>query len=142
MQLGLVEKVRWVAWLTQDQLHQHYYQHDALLFPSLRDSGGMAVLESLAHGLPVVCTDRGGPGLIVNQRCGRVVRTSGRTRDEVICALTDALHELGSDRTLLKRLSTAARSRAWEFDFHRVVERQYPPTAADATSALARRSAS
>ena len=76
--------MRWVEWLPHDQLHEHYYQHDALLFPSLRDSGGMVVLEALAHGLPVVCTDRGGPGLIVNRRCGRVVKTSGRTKDEVI----------------------------------------------------------
>lgn len=140
--LGLEERVRWVAWLPQDQLHDHYYQHDALLFPSLRDSGGMAVLESLAHGLPVVCTDRGGPGLIVNERCGRVVRTSGRTRVEVISALTDALHELGSDRTLLKKLSTAARSRAWEFDFRRVALRQHPIAGADRNRELARQSAS
>ena len=83
-ELGVAEDVRWVTWLPHDQLHEHYYQHDVLLFPSLRDSGGMVVLEALAHGLPVVCTDRGGPGAIVNDRCGRVVRTSGRTKDEVI----------------------------------------------------------
>ena len=58
-ELGVEQDVRWVAWLPHDQLHEHYYQHDALLFPSLRDSGGMVVLEALAHGLPVVCTDRG-----------------------------------------------------------------------------------
>ena len=89
--LGVEANLRWVAWLPHDQLHKHYYQHDLLLFPSLRDSGGMVVLEALAHGLPVVCTDRGGPGLIVNNRCGRVVETSGRNKDEVIDALSDAV---------------------------------------------------
>ena len=141
-ELDLKESIRWVTWLPQDQLHEHYYQHDALLFPSLRDSGGMVVLESLAHGLPVVCTDRGGPGLIVNERCGRVVRTSRRTRDEVIGALADALFELGSDRTLLKKLSAVARSRAWEFDFHNVVGRLHPVVGVEEESELARRSAS
>jgi glycosyltransferase involved in cell wall biosynthesis len=135
--LELEESIRWVAWLPQDQLHEHYYQHDALLFPSLRDSGGMVVLESLAHGLPVVCTDRGGPGVIVNDRCGRVVQTSGRTRDEVIDALAEALYALSWDRTLLKKLSAAARLRAWEFDFHKVVAQLHPVMSFQAESALA-----
>jgi len=125
-ELGVAEDLRWVVWLPHDQLHKHYYRHDALLFPSLRDSGGMVVLEALAHGLPVVCTDRGGPGVIVNDRCGRVVQTLSRTKDEVIGELTDVLCELNCDRTLLKKLSAAARARAWEFDFHKVAARLHP----------------
>ena len=38
--------MRWIEWIPQEQLHEHYCQHDALLFPSLRDSGGMVVLEA------------------------------------------------------------------------------------------------
>jgi len=67
-ELGVEQDVRSVAWLPHERLHAHYYQHDVLLFPSLRDSGGMVVLEALAHGLPVVCTDCGGPGVMVNRR--------------------------------------------------------------------------
>jgi len=126
VELGVQDHVRWIAWMPQEQLHAHYYNNDALLFPSLRDSGGMVVLEALAHGLPVVCTDRGGPGLIVNDRCGRVVRTFDKTRDDVIDALTEVLYELSCDRTLLRKLSKAARSRAWEFDFHKVVTGVHP----------------
>jgi glycosyltransferase involved in cell wall biosynthesis len=131
-ELGLNDDVRWTAWMPHDQLHEQYYQHDALLFPSLRDSGGMVVLEALAHGLPVICTDRGGPGVIANDRCGRVVQASGRTKEEVIDEMTDALYELSCDRTLLKKLSVAARSRAWEFDFHKVAVRLHPPERIDA----------
>lgn len=125
-ELGVEELVRWIKWIPQEQLHEHYCQHDALLFPSLRDSGGMVVLEALAHGLPVVCTDRGGPGVIVNERCGRTVRTEGRTKKEVIDELTAAVHELGRDRVLLQKLSAGARSRAWEFDFRKAVANVYP----------------
>lgn len=125
-ELRVEDLVRWVKWIPQEQLHEHYCRHDALLFPSLRDSGGMVVLEALAHGLPVVCTDRGGPGVIVNERCGRRVQTEGRTKDDVIDALTAAVHELGRDRVLLKKLSAGARSRAWEFDFRKVVASVYP----------------
>ncbi|HVP53505.1 MAG TPA: glycosyltransferase family 4 protein [Candidatus Eisenbacteria bacterium] len=128
-QLGVDGAVRWLAWTPHDQLHEHYYAHDALLFPSLRDSGGMVVLEALAHGLPVVCTDRGGPGVIVNDRCGRVVQTSGRNREDLADALADALHQLSRDQVLTKSLSAGARTRAWEFDFRNVVERVHPSAA-------------
>ena len=131
-ELGLKDDLRWEAWLPHEQLHERYYQHDLLLFPSLRDSGGMVVLEALAHGLPVVCTDRGGPGVIVNNRCGRVIQTSGRSRDEVIAALSDVLYELSHDRVLLRKMTRAARSRAWEFDFHKIAARLHPPMRPDA----------
>src|SRR5450755_1014907 len=124
--LGMTDDIGWLAWQPHEQLHELYYQHDALLFPSLRDSGGMVVLEALAHGLPVVCTDRGGPGHIVNGRCGRVVQTLGRTKDEVIVEMADVLHQLSCDRPLLKRLGAVARKRAWEFDFQKVVTRLHP----------------
>ncbi len=127
-ELGVAEYMRWVPWMPHDQLHEHYYQHDVMLFPSLRDSGGMVVLEALAHGLPVVCVDCGGPAVIVNQRCGRVVQTSGRSKNEVIGAMSDALFELSRDHVLLKKLGAGARARAWEFDFHEVAMRLHPPS--------------
>jgi glycosyltransferase involved in cell wall biosynthesis len=135
-ELGAEKNVIWVKWLPHDQLHAHYSEHDALLFPSLRDSGGMVVLEALAHGLPVVCTDRGGPGLIVNRRCGRVVMTSGRTKDNVIGEFAEALHELSCDRMLLRKLSAGARARAWEFDFQKVVARVHPLVLIDSQRAV------
>jgi glycosyltransferase involved in cell wall biosynthesis len=124
--LGMTDAVRWVPWVPQSELHEHYYEHDVLLFPSLRDSGGMVVLEALAHGLPVVCADVGGPGVIVNERCGRVVKTAGLTRDEIVAELARVLLELSCDRVLLNKLGRAARTRAWEFDFHKVVTQLHP----------------
>ncbi len=140
-ELGVEQLVRWEAWLPHEQLHQRYYQHDLLLFPSLRDSGGMVVLEALAHGLPVVCTDRGGPGVIVNHRCGRVVPTSGRSKDEVVGALSDALYELSRDRVLLNKMTGAARARAWEFDFGKTVARLHPLMSAEAEAEIAEQAA-
>jgi glycosyltransferase involved in cell wall biosynthesis len=125
-ELGVEEELHWTAWLPRNQLDESYYADDVLLFPCLRDSGGMVVLEAMAHGLPVVCTDCGGPAVIVNNRCGRVVSTLERTKDEVIDGLVEALYELSCDRALLRKLSRAARSRAWEFDFHRVAARVHP----------------
>lgn len=129
--LALQDCVRWLQWLPQPELEQQYYLHDALLFPSLRDSGGMVVLEALAHGLPVVCTDCGGPGSIVTERCGRVVPTAALGKEEVVKGLADALAELAGDRALLKKLGRAARARAWDFDFHHVITRVHPACIAE-----------
>jgi len=126
MELSLDGAVRWVKWIPQTELDEHYYDHDALIFPSLRDSGGMVVLEALAHGLPVICTDLGGPKTIVNYRCGRIVATSGRNAEQVTAGLADAMVELGRDRELLNKLSRAARARAWEFDFQKIVMKIHP----------------
>ena len=94
-----------------------YRAHDLLLFPSLHDSGGHVVLEALAHGLPVVCFDLGGPGSIVDESCGRVVTTGGRSRAEVLRRLTDALEELADAPQLRRRLSEGARSRVCRYDW-------------------------
>jgi glycosyltransferase involved in cell wall biosynthesis len=124
--LELDECVRWMKWVPQTELKRLYHEHDALLFPSLRDSGGMVVLEAMAHGLPVVCTDCGGPGMIVNERSGRVVAAQGKSPQQVVDALASAVIALSKNRCLLQKLSRGARSRAWAFDFHRVVTRVHP----------------
>ena len=131
-ELDMEEAVCWIKWMPRDQLHEMYRRHDVLLFPSLRDSGGMVVLEALAHGLPVICTDCGGPGVIVNDQCGRVVRSTARTRKEVVNGLTEAVWEISRNRVLLKKLSAGARARAWEFDFRKSVEQLYPTAASEA----------
>ena len=122
--LELNECVHWAGWVSQASLRKIYRDADVLLFPSLRDSGGMAVLEALAFGLPVVCTDLGGPGIIVNRICGRVVPAAGRTREQIVLGLADALLEI-SNAGLLDVLSQGAATRAREFTFERLVRTIY-----------------
>jgi glycosyltransferase involved in cell wall biosynthesis len=51
-----------------------YRNHDIFLFPSLHDSGGMAPLEAMAAGLPVVCADTGGPAASVTESTGMKIQ--------------------------------------------------------------------
>ena len=134
-ELGLDGLVRWVKWLPQRSLASYYRESDLLLFPSLRDSGGMVVLESLAHGLPVVCTDLGGPGLIINSTCGRAIATQGRTPDQLASAMADALLDIVSVPNRMESLSLGARVRARDFSFEKLVRSLYPlPEAAPAAT--------
>lgn len=85
----------------------------------------MVVLEALSHGMPVVCLDLGGPGVAVDESCGRVVRTAGRSEEEVIERLAAALHELGQVPAMRERLE-GARARAVAFDWAKKVRRLNP----------------
>jgi len=120
-----IDNINWVEWMSQSKLYDKFKKADCLLFPSLRDSGGMVVLEALSKGLPVICLDLGGPGQIVNNDCGRVISTKDRSEPEVIEELSEALNELYSDPILRKRLSEGAIRRAKEFKWSKIVSDTY-----------------
>ncbi|MFZ0704122.1 MAG: glycosyltransferase family 4 protein [Candidatus Korobacteraceae bacterium] len=123
--LGVANRITWHSWLPHTELQSRLHQHDVFVFPSLRDSGGMAVIEALAHGLPVVCTDLGGPGEIVSNQCGRVIATTNRSAGDIANSLAAHLRELAENPGLRQSLSIGARRRAWEFEFRRLVEAIY-----------------
>jgi len=123
--VGVDRNIEWLPWLPQDDLLKIYARHDVLLFPSLRDSGGMVVLEALSHGLPVVCLDLGGPGVIVDETCGRVVSTPGKASAAVVSGLTEALTALADDPAVMTRLSRGTGARTRRFDWRAVADRVY-----------------
>lgn len=67
---------------------------------------GMAMVEALYAGLPVVATDLGGPREIVDETCGILVRPQHPA------ALADALRALIVDAPLADRLASAGPARA------------------------------
>src|SRR5262249_40197512 len=71
--LGIAANIDWQPWLRRAELTKFYVSPHFMLFPDLHDCGGMVVLEGLAYGLPVVCLNIGGPGIIVTNGCGRLI---------------------------------------------------------------------
>ncbi len=124
--LGISEIVEWAGCIPQYAVEVHYCMADAFIFPSLRDSGGMAVLEAMAHALPVVCTDLGGPGVLVNDRCGRVVPARDSSPEELVRGCAGAVREMMTMPGLRDRLSRGARTRAREFNFQNLVRSIHP----------------
>lgn len=123
--LGIADKVTWIPWLEQQQLAAVYRQQHCFLFPSLHDSGGMVVLEALGHGLPVVCLNLGGPGVIVDESCGHRIGVEGRSRAQVITALSGALHAVARDPELRQQLSQGAVSRVEQFRWSALIDSIY-----------------
>ncbi len=136
-ELELSEVVEWFRWVPYNNVCDYFRAADLFLFPSLRDSGGMAVLEAMAYGLPVVCTDLGGPGVIVNQCCGRIVSTAYRTRDQIANGLSEAVQEIVATPALHDSLSTGARARARQFTFEGLVASLHPPALVSNVSPIA-----
>lgn len=125
--LGIASSIDWVPWVNQAELAGIYRNHDVLLFPSLHDSGGMVVLEAMQLGLPVVCLKLGGPGVMVDDICGRAVDVTGLDEKVVITLLTDALNEMARSPDLMQRLRKGARTRAEVSSWDSLVERVYGP---------------
>ncbi|MEP9373351.1 glycosyltransferase [Mesorhizobium sp. KR1-2] len=128
-ELGIRDMVRFVGKIPHVEMHSIYAAHDVLLFPSLHDTAGQVVGEAMAHGLPVVCLDLGGPGLAVDASCGVVVSTRARHRAAVEQDLADALARIVTDAGRLATLKDGALKRACRYSYQQrvndIVERFY-----------------
>ena len=95
------------GFVPHDELQRLYARAAVVVCPSRREGFGVACLEAMAHGRPVVATAVGGlRDLVVDGETGIVVPP----RDPV--ALRTALTTLLADRDLRHRLGSAGRERA------------------------------
>ena len=129
LEQGASAGVNFIPRVPQDELYRLYDTHDLLLFPSLHDSGGFVVLEALAHGMPVVCLDLGGPGDLVTSGCGIVVETAGLNTDQVAADMAARIVALWRSPSSLAQLSAGALARAQQFILPRRIELLYQQAA-------------
>jgi len=121
-ELGVVRQVRFESWMPRERLLANMRLCDVFLFASVRDGGGLVVVEAMAAGKPVVCLDLGGPGLHINNACG--FKIPAHHPEQAVRDMAAALEKLASDPDLRARLGQAAYERAREvYDWDRVTER-------------------
>lgn len=119
--LGIAQAVEWKEWMHQSELASVYRSHDVFLFPSLHDSSGGVVLDAMSYGLPVVCFDLGGPGVLVTENSGIVVATARRDRQQLVAALAEAMKSLADQPDRLRAVQLGALARARELTWASVV---------------------
>lgn len=116
--LSLTGRVRLLGVIPRTELLDLYGKADLFVFPSLHDSSGNVVLESLSRGLPVICLDLGGPKYYVTPECGVVVSTHEQSRAQVEHGLAKAISGLIDDPEKLRCMSEEASKQAtlqtWE----------------------------
>jgi glycosyltransferase involved in cell wall biosynthesis len=123
--LGLGDSVKWLGWISHEEIWAHYGHYTAFVFPSLHDSSGNVVLEALSQALPVICLDTGGPGAILPLSCGIKVAVKNRSESEVIHDLAEAMRKLVSDSELRAQMGREALAAAKANTWRNVVSQTY-----------------
>jgi glycosyltransferase involved in cell wall biosynthesis len=126
-QLGISDKITWIAWMPQHDLATMYASHQALLFPSLHDSSGNVVLEALGMGMAVICLDMGGPAEIVDDDCAIKVSGFSNKYCDVVLNISAAIESLAENRERLNHLRSGALARARTMKWNRIVTSAWAP---------------
>ena len=122
--LGVDSAIDWRGWIPKAEVFQLYSEFDVFFFPSLRDSGGFVVLEALQQGMPVVCFKLGGPGMFVDDTCGRTVLADPDIQN-TISDYTDSVLQVLSLTTNDPQLSQNCHRRAQYFKWDALIKRIY-----------------
>lgn len=113
-ELGIFEETRFLG--KQQDMEDIYAIADLFLLPSEYESFGLAALEAMAAGTPVVATNAGGiPEIITNGQNGYLSEVG-----DVEQMSHQAISILGNQQTL-KTFSEEARKQAESFDIHKIV---------------------
>jgi len=111
---GFTGKVHFIG--RQDPVESLFGVSDLLLLPSETESFGLAALEAMACGVPVMSSDAGGlPELIEDGRCGILVPENGQEQ-----GIQKAVALL-SNPTMLEQFRQASIRRASDFSLDRVL---------------------
>jgi glycosyltransferase involved in cell wall biosynthesis len=113
--LGLDGDVRFLGWTSAEDVEGLFALCDAFVFPSFYEGFGLPVLEAMARGVPVACSDRaslpevaGGAALLFDPA--------------EPAAIAGAIERLLGDPAEAERLRAAGRDRAAQFTWRRTAE--------------------
>jgi len=104
---GIEDRVSFLGKITRDQTLKLLGSSDALVHPSLHESGGLVCLEAMAARRPVLCLDWGGPAIVVADSTG--IRVPVGDADTVIADLAAAMKRLAGDAGLRAEMGQAGR---------------------------------
>jgi len=96
-ELSLEEKVKFFGQIPPEGIPEYLTRADCFVLPSLREGFGIAILESLAAGVPIIATKVGGIlDIIEDGRTGLLVEPKDSK------AIADAIYEIYSGRKFAK----------------------------------------
>jgi glycosyltransferase involved in cell wall biosynthesis len=105
-------RVRFPGWLSDRELDGLYALADAFVLPSLIEGFGLPVLEAMARGVPVACSDLSA----LPEVAGDAALLFDPLRQEQVTA---AMRRLLNDRRLAERLITLGHEQVKRFSWER-----------------------
>jgi len=113
--LGVAESITWTGYVPEEKLLELYATAHALIHPSLYEGFGLQVLEAMAAGLPVICSNV--------SSLPEVAGDAALLADpNDINGFAEGAARILSDPALALRLSEAGRRRASLFTWRRTAE--------------------
>ncbi len=112
---GLSDHAEFTGEITQDALYGLYKAATVFVFPTLNETQGLAVIEAMAFGLPVIASRIGPIEDVVNLEEGSAILVNPDNTGEI----ADAVNRLLGDESLRQELSRrgqklASRGFSWE----------------------------
>jgi glycosyltransferase involved in cell wall biosynthesis len=111
-QLGVAGRVRFPGWLADAELERLYALSQLFVLPSLIEGFGIPVLEAMAHGVPVACSNVSA----LPEVAGDAALLFDPERQEEV---TGAIRRLLDDRALAERLVARGHKRVASFSWKR-----------------------
>ena len=111
-ELGVADKVTFFGSVPRAVVLEKLADCDAMIHPTLHDSGGWVCLEAMAAGRPVVCLDLGGPRVQVTAETG--IKIPAISPEQAVREMAAALERLAADPDLRERLGRGGRRRVIE----------------------------
>jgi glycosyltransferase involved in cell wall biosynthesis len=113
--LRIEDDVRFLGWVDDAELEGLYAAASAFVFPSLYEGFGLPVLEAMARGVPVACSDRSSLPEVAGDAA--LLFDPERVHD-----IADAVRRLVTDDELRDELRAKGRERAARFTWRRTAE--------------------
>jgi glycosyltransferase involved in cell wall biosynthesis len=110
--LGVQEDVRFLGWLSEEEREGLWHVADAFVFPSLYEGFGLPVLEAMARGVPVACSNASSLPEVAGEAA-----LLFDPRSEL--GIAEALGRLLDDPALRERLRIRGLARVTEFTWER-----------------------
>jgi len=110
--LGIERDIRILGWLDDEEIESLFAAADCFVFPSLYEGFGLPVLEAMARGVPVACSDRGSLPEIAT---GAALFFDPERADAIAAAVSALL----ADRAEAVRLVNEGLERAKSFSWNR-----------------------
>jgi phosphatidylinositol alpha-1,6-mannosyltransferase len=117
--LGIADLVSFAGFVPRDSMPDVYRKADIFALPSQSEGMSVALLEAMASGLPVIVTDTGGTGELVQNGVNGFVIPWG---DET--SLSDSIGDLVGDAELRRRMGFNSRTKSADFDWS-VITQEY-----------------
>ncbi|MEM1550700.1 MAG: glycosyltransferase family 4 protein, partial [Candidatus Bathyarchaeia archaeon] len=119
-QLGVESHFKFLGWVPNEEVQKLYWEASVFVMPSLSEAFGVAILEAMASGTPVVATRVGGiPELVEHNVNGLLVEPNNYK------ALAEAILTVLENTDIAARLGQQGRITAQRFGLEQMIKCTY-----------------